>query len=46
MNSIEGKKQVGVIVSGGGTNFRAIIEEYKAHGYAVRLCGDYCELYA
>ncbi len=39
-------KQRGVIIAGGGMNFRAWIDEAKAQGYAIVLCGHYCELWS
>lgn len=37
--------QKGFIVLGGGLDSRAWIENAKAEGYAVVLCGEYVELW-
>lgn len=41
----ETMKQRGVLVFGGGMNNRRWIEDAKAQGYAVLLCGHYAELW-
>jgi hypothetical protein len=42
----EGMKQKGFIKAGNGIDFRKWIDDAKRQGYAVVLCGHYCELWA
>lgn len=46
MKFSSGRKQVASIVFGGGVNAREQINEYRARGFLVVICGAHAEVYA